>query len=144
MSLNQIYKELDLQIKQSLQEVANQIKEGWRKIIMEEIYLSYTPETYSRQMNLFNSIEIAPIKKRNGEYKIEIYVRDERHEENYTWDGENSTLPEIFGKFAKDGFYGRGGRSIDVTKMTYEEWVENEKATQLIIDYLKSCGFEIE
>ena len=69
------------------------------------------------------------------------------HSKNDTWvDDErepNTTYTNIFDRFAKDGFYGRGGKSIDVTKMTNEEWIENGKANKLILNYL-SKWFDIE
>lgn len=145
-SIDDFYKDLEKQTIASLEKTAQEIRRGWMDLIETEIYDSYSPSVYNRQNSLYNSIMISPVKKRNGEYSIDIYASEELHTENPTWRDdwlENTTYSSIFDRFAKDGFYGRGGESIDVTKMTNEEWIENKKATNLILNYL-SKWFDIK
>lgn len=146
-SIDDFYKELEKQTIASLEKTAQEIRQGWMDLIETEIYDSYSPSVYNRQNSLYNSIMISPVKKKNGEYSIDIYASEELHTKNETWVDEtenpNTTYTNIFDRFAKDGFYGRSGESIDVTKMTNEEWIENKKATNLILNYL-SKWFDIK
>lgn len=138
-SIDEFYKELEKQTIASLEKTAQEIRQGWMDLIETEIYNSYSPSVYNRQNSLYNSIMISPVKKSNGEYTIDIYASEELHEKNETWRDdwlENTTYSNIFDRFAENGFYGRGGESIDVTEMTNEEFIENKKATNLILNYL--------
>ena len=144
--LDGFYKELEKQTIASLERTAQEIRRGWMDLIETEIYNSYSPSVYNRQNSLYNSIIISPVRKSNGEYSIDIYASEELHSKNDTWRDDwldNTTYSNIFDRIAKDGFYGRGGKSIDVIKMTNEEWIENGKANKLILNYL-SKWFDIE
>lgn len=145
--LDEFYRELEKQTIASLERTAQEIRQGWMDLIQTEIYESYSPRVYNRQKALYYSIMISPVKKTNGEYSIEIYASDELHLENSTWieneEEPNTTYSGIFDRFAKDGFYGRGGESIDVVKMTNEEFIENGRANKLILNYL-SRWFDIK
>lgn len=138
-SIDEFYKELEKQTIASLEKTAQEIRQGWMDLIETEIYNSYSPSVYNRQNSLYNSIMISPVKKSNGEYTIDIYASEELHTKNETWRDdwlENTTYTGIFDRFKENGFYGRGGESIDVTEMTNEEFIENKKATNLILNYL--------
>lgn len=137
--LDGFYKDADRYIIASLEKTAQEIRQGWMDLIESEIYNSYSPSVYDRQNSLYNSIMISPVRKSNGEYTIDIYALEELHTENETWRDdwlENTTYSSILDRFAENGFYGRGGESIDVTKMTNEEWIENRRATNSILNYL--------
>lgn len=138
-SIDDFYKDADRYIIASLEKTAQEIRQGWMDLIESEIYNSYSPSVYDRQNSLYNSIMISPVRKSNGEYTIDIYALEELHTENETWRDdwlENTTYSSILDRFAENGFYGRGGESIDVTKMTNEEWIENRRATNSILNYL--------
>ena len=144
--LDEFYKELEKQTIASLEKTAQEIRQGWMDLIETEIYDSYSPSVYNRQNSLYNSIMISPVRKSNGEYIIDIYALEELHTENGTWRDDwldNTTYSNIFDRFKENGFYGRDGESIDVIKMTNEEWIENGKANKLILNYL-SKWFDIE
>lgn len=146
MNLDEWYKELEKQTIASLEKTAQEIRQGWMDLIENEIYNSYSSSVYNRSKALYNSIEISPVRKSNGEYTIDIYASEELHEGNSTWRddwSDNVSYSSIFDRFAENGFYGRGGESIDTVKMTNEEWIENKRATNLILNYL-SKWFDIK
>lgn len=145
-SIDDFYKDLEKRTIASLEKTAKEIRNGWMDLIESEIYESYSPSVYNRSKALYNSIEISPVRKSNGQYTIDIYASDEMHLENDTWRddwSDSSGYSDIFDKFAENGFYGRGGKSIDVLKMTNEEFIENKRATNLILNYL-SKWFDIK
>lgn len=138
-NIDDFYKQLDIATMNSMKKLATQIKEGLRRLINDEIYGSYQPQHYQRMGSLLDSIRVDIIQNGICDWSLDIYFSSDKHPNNNTWIGEESSFSEIFGKFAEDGFY-RRDRSIDIMGMGYEEWIATGKALSLIKSYLQKQG----
>ena len=133
--IDDMYIQLDRDVQNSVVAVANEIKNGLRELINDEIYGSYMPSVYIRSGELIEAIRIDVVQNGLCDWTLDVYISKDRHSGNSTWIGEQDTYDTIFDKFAEDGFY-RRDRSIDVMSISKEEWEQTDKAFKIIKQYL--------
>jgi hypothetical protein len=142
-SIEQMYAELEKQVKTALIIEAQKIKLAIEEYIANEIYGSYpNPSFYQRTGELLNSVEVSPVTNSNGEYIIEIYIKPDEHSAS-NWIGSNRTLPEIMNWFSSGEAYARNGAKLDAMGITYDDIVESGKCFSNLLDYLRRRGFDI-
>lgn len=141
--LDRIYKEILKQVEVGMQEALDEGKRIAKEYMRDYLYGTYQPHLYKRLCE--NGGLLDAIKSRvilNGNNIIgELYIQEGNHPQSRLNDRSYRAL---FDFFAEGHGYARDGVEIDVINNLEELWLESNKALNIILNHLKSQGFNIK
>lgn len=135
--LDSLYKDIEDDVKYQLRIIAKQIKEDIKDYINDYIYKEYTPTVYQRTYELLNSCKVTPVRKIDGEWYVEIYIKESIHEKKTNWHDEERTFSDIIEMFEKGEAKWRNGE-VKTFSLAEDEWVMMEKALSSMMAFLKN------
>ena len=95
-NVNQITKAIEPYIINALQEVANNVKQKLIDTVNDRMYEAWTPDRYSRTLELLNSISTTNVAKVYGRYIVKIYY-DTTKIHPYMVDGQWNKHADFYG-----------------------------------------------